>query len=53
MNSILFYQALQKEGVYSEIHIYPTGGHGFGLAVGKDYLQTWTDRLYQWIVSLK
>lgn len=52
-NSILFYQALQKEGVYSEMHIYPEGGHGYSLAIGKGYLQTWPDRLYDWLQNLK
>lgn len=52
INSILFYQALEQAGVYSEMHIYPTGGHGFSLAIGKGHLQTWTDRLYDWIKSL-
>lgn len=28
-NSILFYQALQKQGVYSELHLVPKGDHGF------------------------
>jgi len=53
MNSILFYQALQKEKIYSEMHIYPEGGHGFSLAIGKGHLQTWPDRLFEWIESLK
>lgn len=52
MNSILFYQALKKEEIYSEMHIYPKGGHGFALAIGKGHLQTWTDRLYEWLESL-
>jgi dipeptidyl aminopeptidase/acylaminoacyl peptidase len=53
MNSILFYQALQKEKIYSEMHIYPEGGHGFSLAIGKGHLKTWPDRLFEWIDSLK
>ncbi len=53
MNSILFYQALAKEKIYSEMHIYPEGGHGYSLAIGKGHLQTWTDRLSEWIESLK
>lgn len=53
MNSILFYEALVKEAVYSEMHIYPEGGHGYGLALGMDYLQTWTDRLADWLEALK
>lgn len=53
MNSILFYQALQKEEIYSEMHIYPEGGHGFALAIGKGHLQTWIYRLSEWMESLK
>jgi acetyl esterase/lipase len=53
MNSILFYEALQKEKIYSEMHIYPEGGHGFSLAIGQGHLQTWVDRLTEWIESLK
>lgn len=30
-HSLLFYEALQKEKVKSEIHIIQSGGHGFGL----------------------
>jgi len=49
MNSILFYQALQKNNIYSEMHIYPEGGHGYSLALGKKYLDTWTERLSDWL----
>ena len=30
-NSIAFYEALNGHGVQAELHIYPYGGHGFGL----------------------
>ncbi len=52
-NSLLFYQALKDNGVSVEMHIYPTGGHGFGLGLGKGYLDTWTDRLIDWLRGLK
>ena len=52
-NSLLFYQALKEAKVPTELHVYPKGGHGFGLAVGKDYLQTWPDRLVDWLRGLK
>lgn len=51
-NSLLFYQALKDNNVPAEMHIYPYGGHGFALAVGKGYLATWTERLADWIQSL-
>ncbi|WP_194768605.1 alpha/beta hydrolase [Tamlana sp. I1] len=53
MNSIQFYEALIKEGVSSEMHIYPKGGHGFGLAIGKGALQNWTQLLSDWMDDLK
>ena len=51
-NSIIFYQALIANSIPAEMHIYPYGGHGFGLAIGKGYLSTWTDRCIDWLQSL-
>lgn len=52
-NSLLFFQALKDNSVPVEMHIYPVGGHGFGLALGKGYLETWSDRLVDWLRGLK
>lgn len=51
-NSLKFYQALKNSDVKAEMHIYPYGGHGFGLAIGKGYLQDWTNRLEDWLLSI-
>lgn len=51
-NSLNLYKALKDKGIKTEIHIYPEGGHGFGLGLGKGYLQTWPDRLYDWLQNL-
>jgi dipeptidyl aminopeptidase/acylaminoacyl peptidase len=52
-NSIEFYNALQENGIYSEMHIYPYGEHGFALGIDRGgYLQGWTERLYEWIENL-
>lgn len=51
-NSLYFYQTLKKNGVKAEMHIYPEGGHGYSLAIGRGHLQTWTDRLYDWLKYL-
>ena len=51
-NSLAFYQALVKNNVPAEMHIYPYGGHGFSLAIGKGYLASWTDRCIDWLRSL-
>ena len=47
-NSIVFYQACLRHGVPAELHLYPRGGHGFGLnnATTPD---RWTDRLRNWL----
>jgi len=52
INSILFYQALQKHKIPSELHIFPEGGHGFALAKGKGRLESWTNLLSSWLSSL-
>tara|TARA_R110002072_G_scaffold200290_3_gene358013 strand:- start:42 stop:914 length:873 start_codon:yes stop_codon:yes gene_type:complete len=51
-NSLNLYKALKDKGVKTEMHLYPYGGHGYSLALGKGRLQTWTDRLYDWLQSL-
>lgn len=51
-NSLNFYKALKDKGVKVEMHIYPYGGHGYSLAINNGHLQTWTDRLYDWLQSL-
>jgi len=49
-NSIAFFEALQKNKVATELHIYQRGGHGFGLhnPTTKDF---WLDRAVNWLVS--
>lgn len=49
-NSILFYQALIKNKVNAELHIYQNGGHGFGLN-NKTTVDVWVDRLGNWMKS--
>ena len=46
-NSIVFYQACLRHGVPTEMHLYPKGGHGFGLN-NKTTPDLWTDRLRNW-----
>ena len=51
-NSLDLYQALLANDVPTEMHLYPYGGHGFGLAIGQGYLSTWPDRAADWLASL-
>jgi acetyl esterase/lipase len=48
-NSIVYYKALRAHGIPAEMHIYPYGGHGYSLAIGKGHLSTWPDRVIEWI----
>ncbi len=52
-NSLLFYQALKRVGITSEMHIFPTGGHGYSLALNDDHLRTWSDLLINWLKETK
>lgn len=48
-NSLLYYQALHKNGVKASLHIYPTGGHGFGFGLGKGAVESWREVLLEWM----
>lgn len=47
-NSLKFYEALLKCGVPAELHVYPKGGHGFGLN-NKSTPDKWTERVENWL----
>jgi acetyl esterase/lipase len=47
-NSIHFYEALLRNGVPAEMHLYPHGGHGFGLHNPTTNDQ-WIERLQNWL----
>ena len=51
-NSLRMYTSLQEHEVPTEMHIYPKGGHGFSLANEIYYLQSWSDRLTDWLRNL-
>ncbi len=48
-NSIRFYRALLKFGVPAEMHIFQSGGHGYGLAPLDATLSMWTQLLANWL----
>jgi len=52
-NSIRFYQALLKNGISCEMHLYPHGGHGYSLALDDGHLKYWPDLLAEWLDSLE
>ena len=50
MNSIVFYEALIKNKVPAEIHVYEKGGHGFGLK-NNTTKDDWFERCKNWMES--
>jgi acetyl esterase/lipase len=48
-NALNYYLALKNAGVPAELHLYPTGGHGYGLRRTADDVTTWPDRVADWL----
>ncbi len=48
-NALQYYLALKKAGVPAEMHLYPTGGHGYGLRRSAHDVTTWPDRVADWM----
>jgi acetyl esterase/lipase len=48
-NSIFFYEALRKNKVPAEMHLYPKGGHGFLLGWAAD---RWMPNMLTWLKSI-
>ena len=51
-SSILYYQALKKANVPSKLHIFPTGGHGYGLRPSKHAVSDWPTLCQAWLKNL-
>jgi acetyl esterase/lipase len=51
-NSIRYYQACIKNKVPAELHLYPAGGHGFGM-YNKTTNDSWLERLRNWLQTVK
>jgi acetyl esterase/lipase len=51
-NSLLMYDALRKSRIRSELHVFDSGGHGFGLrsVAGKD-VAVWPTLVENWAVA--
>lgn len=48
-NSQLYNEALTEKGIPNELHIYPTGGHGWAGDKDYEYLQTNNEALLEWL----
>ena len=53
LNSINYYLALCKHGVWSSMHLYPVGGHGWGYNENFPYKAQWKDELEKWLREIR
>ncbi|WP_197901632.1 alpha/beta hydrolase [Rhodocytophaga rosea] len=48
-NSVYYYLALKNAGVPVEMHLYPKGGHGYGLRKTDITVTSWPQRAEEWL----
>lgn len=48
-NSVNYFLAMQRNNVPCALHIYPSGGHGWGFKDSFKYKSQWTAELSQWL----
>ncbi len=53
MNSIKYYEALQKHGISAELHIFQAGGHGYGLGRMGGTESGWPSICLDWLKTLE
>ncbi len=51
-DALSYYIALKKTGVPAEIHLYPQGGHAFGLRPTKFPITQWPKLVETWLASI-
>ena len=51
--SVNYYLDLKKAGVSAELHVYSTGGHGFGMKDRPLPVTQWTSRFEEWLATRK
>ena len=52
INSCRYGEALRNAGVPFEMHIFPHGGHGVGLATSFPHIAQWSELLRRWLISI-
>ncbi len=51
-NAIKIYQSLKNKNISAELHIYNSGGHGFGLGKNKGPIKDWTNQCEVWLKEM-
>lgn len=52
-SSVFYYLALKKEKVAAEMHLYAKGGHGYGMRAKGTGIETWPERMKEWLQTNK
>lgn len=52
-NSVVMYLALKHAGVPAELHVYATGGHGFGVRPSQHPVAGWTALCVNWLREIQ
>ncbi len=50
-NSVLLFQELKKAKVAAELHVYSSGGHGYGMRNTGYAVNSWPERCAEWLVQ--
>ena len=50
--SMRYYLALRRHNIPGGLHVYPKGGHGFGLRPSDHPVSTWPKRCEEWLKSM-
>ena len=51
-NTLVYFVALQKAGVPAEMHVYPHGGHAFGLRRTEQPITEWPRLVEKWLKTI-
>ncbi len=52
INSYLYAKALREHNIKHEMHIFPSGYHGLGVAANMPHVAQWTGLLKNWLIDL-
>ncbi len=52
INSYLYAKALREHDILHEMHIFPHGNHGLGVAMDFPHVAQWTGLLKNWLINL-
>ena len=52
INSYMYAAALRRHNIPHEMHIFPTGRHGLGLALSDPHVAQWTTLMRNWLANI-